>query len=181
MLRINDFFQKINRTELARPARFQVTFSRPNGLTEEYSNYIPELSFRCDAAQLPSRAVMTTDQKIYGYVEKFPYLTAYEDAQFTFLVGDDMKEKKLFDSWLRLVQPIDSYNLQYKSNYSTDVKVTQYSLGQDPNSPKKPKETYKVTLEKAYPIAVNQLDLDWGADGYHKLIVIFAYSSWKAS
>lgn len=173
MASISKFFDKITKTELARPARFQVNFNPPAGLESQYSNYISELSFRCDAAQLPSRAIMTTDQKIYGYVEKFPYLTAYEDAQFTFLVGDDMKEKKLFDNWLTLVQPIDSYNLQYKSNYSTDIKVIQYNLTG--------KEIYRATLQKAYPIAINQLDLDWGADGYHKLIVVFAYSSWTAN
>ena len=31
----------------------------------------------------------------------------------------------------------------------------------------------------AYPIAVNQLDLDWSNDGYHKLTVVFAYTYWK--
>jgi hypothetical protein len=30
-----------------------------------------------------------------------------------------------------------------------------------------------------FPIAVNQLDLDWSSDGHHKLTVTFAYTSWR--
>ena len=31
----------------------------------------------------------------------------------------------------------------------------------------------------AFPIAVNQLDLDWSSDSYHKLTVVFAYTYWQ--
>lgn len=173
MASVRDFYNKLIKTDLSRPSRFQVNFNKPNGLPAEYANHIPSLSFKCESAQLPSRAIMTTEQKIYGYSEKFPYLTAYEDAQFTLLVGDNMREKKLFDSWLQLVQPTNSYNLNYKSSYTTTVEIIQYNLRGD--------ERYKVKLEKAYPIAVNQMDLDWSADGYHRLLVIFAYSTWSTS
>ena len=30
----------------------------------------------------------------------------------------------------------------------------------------------------AFPIAVNQLDLDWANDGVHRLSVVFAYTYW---
>ena len=41
------------------------------------------------------------------------------------------------------------------------------------------KKIFAVELIDAYPIAVNQLDLDWSSDGYHKLTVDFAYTYWK--
>jgi hypothetical protein len=34
-------------------------------------------------------------------------------------------------------------------------------------------------LVDAFPISVNQLDLDWSSDGYHKLTVVFAYTYWQ--
>jgi len=34
-------------------------------------------------------------------------------------------------------------------------------------------------LADAYPIAVNGMDLNWSADGYHKVTVTFAYTSWR--
>ena len=39
---------------------------------------------------------------------------------------------------------------------------------------------YYYSLIDAFPLAVNQLDLDWSQnDSYHKLTVTFAYTSWK--
>jgi hypothetical protein len=34
-------------------------------------------------------------------------------------------------------------------------------------------------LIDAFPISVNQLDLDWSNDNFHKLSVTFAYRYWK--
>ena len=31
----------------------------------------------------------------------------------------------------------------------------------------------------AFPIIVNQMDLDWSADGIHKLTIVFAYRYWQ--
>jgi hypothetical protein len=45
----------------------------------------------------------------------------------------------------------------------------------------KHEESYAVKLINAYPISVNQLDLDWSADGHHKLTVLFAYDYWQSS
>ena len=36
-----------------------------------------------------------------------------------------------------------------------------------------------VDLIDAYPIAVNQMDLDWSSDAIHKVSVTFAYTSWR--
>ena len=34
-------------------------------------------------------------------------------------------------------------------------------------------------MYEAYPISMNQLDLSWSSEGYHKLNITFAYTSWK--
>jgi hypothetical protein len=38
--------------------------------------------------------------------------------------------------------------------------------------------TYAGVLQEAFPIDVNQLDMDWSTDSYHKLTVVFAYKQW---
>ena len=39
--------------------------------------------------------------------------------------------------------------------------------------------TYAVDFYDAYPISMNQMDLDWSQnDSYHKLTVTFAYTRW---
>jgi len=170
---IDAFLQSFN-TELARPSRFTVEFNIPPILekSSDKKNLLSpsQLLLRCESAQLPSRTLMTTEQKIYGITEKYPYENSYNDAEFVFLVSGDMREKKFFDSWINAVSPKLSYNMNYKSNYATSVIVRQYDLQNN--------ITYEVELRKAFPITVNQLDLDWSSDGYHKLAVVFAYSDW---
>lgn len=174
-LDINKFFSSFTKSELARPSKFDVIFTIPDAVRigdEKNPYYISnlDLALRCETAQLPSRTLMTTEQKIYGITEKYPYENSYTDAEFTFYVSGNMKEKILFDRWLDYVSPRRSYHMNYKNNYQTTIKVTQYDLQN--------KEQYKIYLRKAFPLTVNQLDLDWSSDSVHKLTVVFAYSDW---
>jgi hypothetical protein len=109
--------------------------------------------------------------KVYGVEEKFPYLTTYNDVSLTFIVGDDMKEKKFFDAWLNWINPQVNFNFKYKNDYSVIVRINQYDVSN--------KLSYSADLLEAYPIAVNPLSLDWSADGYHKLTVTFAFTQWR--
>lgn len=165
---IADFKASFN-TDLARPSRFDVQIPVPLGLSQ-YTELPRLLNMRCENAQLPSRTLSTTTMKVYGIDEKFPYATSYEDITLTFLVSDTMIEKKFFDAWLNWINPGNNYDLRYKKDYSVPVLVNQYSLTNE--------KTYSVTLVDAYPISVNQLDLNWSADGIHKLAVTFAYTRW---
>lgn len=159
-------FKSSFRKELARPNRFDVVLTAPTILWST-----PKLlSYRCESAQLPGRTFATTEQKTYGPIEKFPYLTTYNDLDLTFIVTDDMEEKYIFDSWLERINPTRTNNFAYKSDYSTLITVNQYNLEN--------KLTYSADFLDAYPISINQLDLDWSSDGYHKLTVTFAYTRW---
>jgi hypothetical protein len=126
---------------------------------------------RCENAELPGRSISTTSMKIYGVEEKFPYQTTYSDISLTFIVGDDMAEKKFFDAWLNWINPTINYNLKYKADYAVPLTVNQYDV--------KNELSYSATMIDTFPIAVNQLDLDWSSDGHHKLTVTFAYTSWR--
>jgi len=166
---IADFKASFN-TDLARPSRFDVNVPIPIGLLP-YRQIGRTLSMRCENAELPGRSISTTTMKIYGVEEKFPYQTTYNDISLTFIVGDNMAEKKFFDAWLNWINPTINYNLKYKSDYAVALTVNQYNV--------KNELSYSVTMLDAFPIAVNQLDLDWSSDGHHKLTVTFAYTSWR--
>jgi len=62
-------------------------------------------------------------------------------------------------------------DLQYKADYAVPLTVNQYDV--------KNELSYSVTMLDAFPIAMNQLDLDWSSDGHHKLTITFAYTSWR--
>lgn len=168
---ISDFKSSFNK-ELARPHRFDVDIIVPP-VIEAFlgdSNIGRGLKFRCETAQLPSRTLATVDQKTYGPIEKYPYLTTYNDLDLTFIVDGDMKQKYIFDTWLEYINPAYTNNFKYKDEYSTIITVNQYDSEN--------KLTYVADFYEVYPISVNQLDLDWSSDGYHKLTVTFAYTRW---
>ena len=68
---------------------------------------------------------------------------------------------------------IDINNIQpsYKNDYTGVITISQFDVSDKP--------TYEIELFDAYPIAVNQLDLDWSTEGHHKLTVVFAYTYWN--
>jgi len=165
---ISDFKASF-RTELARPSRFDVFIPIPSSLSTSFESRL--FTFRCESADLPGRALATSTQKIYGPEEKFPYQTTYNDINMTFICTENMIEKVFFDRWLNTINPNSSYDMVYKNTYASDIKVRQYGIEKE--------ITYQVVLYKAFPIGVNDLQLDWSSDGYHKLTVTFAYKEWQ--
>ena len=169
---LNEFLTSFT-TDLARPNRFNCSMIVPDGVDRlggilSDSRY---LALRCETAELPGRSFATHDQKIYGPIEKFPYQQSYNDITLTYIVDETMSIKLLFDNWMDLISPAygtGNYNYEYKDNYKTDITINQYDVSSE--------LIYTVDLIDAFPIAVNQLDLDWSADGHHKLVVVFAYT-----
>lgn len=166
-------FKSSFKTDVSRQNRFDVIVSSRDFMKKfnVSSDFVRNIRLRCETAELPGRSLMTHDQKIYGYTEKYPYLSSYNDLNLTFIVGEELQERYFFDDWLRYIQSTDSFNFKYKKQYSTEIQITQYD--------QKNKVQYVSTLYRAYPIAVNQLDLDWSSDNYHKLTVVFAYDYWE--
>ena len=157
--------------DLARPSRFDVNIPIPLTLIP-YIQSARNLTYRCENANLPGRTFATTEQKFGSApIEKFPYMTTYNDIDLTFIVDDDMQQRLFFDAWLNFINPQSNYNFRYKSDYATSITINQYDVTDS--------LSYSVDLLDAYPISMNQLDLDWSTDGHHKLTVTFAYTQWR--
>ena len=167
---ISDFKSSFN-TDLARANKFDVHIPVPMVLLGAPYVSSKNLTYRCEAANLPGRTFEMHEQKTYGPIEKYPHLASYTDIDLTFLVDDDMKQKYLFDGWFDFINPRLSNDYGYKSDYSTTITINQYDVEN--------KLSYSVDLIDAFPISVNQMDLDWSNDGLHKLSVTFAYTYWK--
>jgi hypothetical protein len=159
-------------TDIARANRFDVNIFPPLLLISVAPNVTTkQISYRCEISQLPGRTFATAERKTYGPIEKVPYLTTYNDIDLTFLIDGDMSGKFFFDAWLDLVNPKSTNNFNYKSDYATTIIINQYGLDNT--------LTYSAELIDAYPISINQLDLDWASDTVHKLTVTFAYTKWQ--
>ena len=168
---INDFRASF-KSDLAKPSRFDVSIAIPLTLLP-FIKSAQNLKYRCEATNLPGRTLATTEQKVGSYpVEKYPYMTTYNDIDLTFIVDEDMQQRTFFDGWLNLINPQFNYNFGYKGDYATTITINQYNSMGD--------LTYSVDLLDAYPVSMNQLDLDWSAgDSNHKLTVTFAYTQWR--
>jgi hypothetical protein len=167
---IDSFITSI-KGDLARPYNFDVQIPFIEKLAPKYGGTIKDLTFRCESAQLPSRTLQTTQRKIYSISEQHPVATSYNTFDATFIVSDDMMEKKFFDEWMEYINPTKTFNVAYKDDYCGDLIVSQYdNIGNI---------QYSIMLIDAFPIVVNQLDLNWGnVSSTHKLSVVFAYYYW---
>ena len=157
--------------DLARPSRFDVRLVVPPVLSKIVDS--KTLALRCESATLPGRTLSTSEQKIYGPIEKFPYQSSYEDMTLTFIVSQSMIEKTMFNTWFDYINPTNTWNFRFKEDYvAKDLTITQYDMADN--------EMQTIKLIDAFPISVNQLDLDWSNDNaYHKLSVTFAYTYWE--
>lgn len=163
-------FKSSFKGDLARQNKFDVSIPVPLGVAP-FIGASRSLRYRCETAELPGRTFATMEQKTYGPVEKFPYLSTYNDIDLTFIIDDNMETKVFFDAWLNYINPTYNYDFKYKESYATTITVNQYDV--------RNKQSYSVDLIEAYPISMNQLSLDWNSDSIHKLTVTFAYTSWK--
>jgi len=167
---LNDFRASFVK-DLAKPNRFDVNIPVPLTLFP-YRNTGRTLSMRCESTELPSRTFATTEQKFgTNPTEKHPYQSQYNDITMTFIVSESMEEKLFFDAWMEYINPSYKFDFRYKSDYTSTLQVNQYD--------QQNKKIYSINLIDAFPIAVNQLDLDWSSESYHKLTVVFAYTYWQ--
>lgn len=134
-------------------------------------SFLDEMSFLCEAAELPGRGFMSTDIRYYGPNFKVPYQTVYEDLNLTFICRDEFYEREFFDNWMAYINPVSTYNFAYRNDYAKNVKLLQLS---DYSNEAK----YSFTFDKAYPILVSPQPATWADDNFHRLTVSFTYVRW---
>jgi len=78
-----------------------------------------DLSFLCEATELPGRGFMSTDIRYYGPNFKAPYQSVYEDLNLTFICRDEFYEREFFDNWLNFINPVSSFNFSCEDSYTS--------------------------------------------------------------
>lgn len=172
MANISTFRSRIGQgRDLAKANRFLVNFNVPTGVSGA-GTYGPDLPYLCETAELPGRALDTQEYRYYGPKFRMPHQSAYTDINFTIYLRSFMQDKKLFDNWLDYINPKNTYDFKFRNQYSTSVEIWQFEEMSD-------KPSYKITLNKAYPINVNPVPLSWSEDNIHRLQVTFCYVDWR--
>lgn len=172
--------------DLGRNTYFQVEFFSRQ-LSEIPSSRPSTLKFVCHSAELPGETFEVAEQRIYGVTEKFPIRTHLNDITLSFYTrGSGLETSRMaFLYWISQVSGRNqalkfpgstdmetNYNLRYKNDYAGTVVITQFASTGEP--------LLDVILYEAFPIAINQVPLDWSAENQaQSLMVTFSYREYQ--
>jgi hypothetical protein len=172
-LSMNDF-RAINDKygSLAKSCKF-IARVRPSGqYLLPYINFTQDLTYLCEVGELPGRGFMNLDVRYYGPNQKLPFQSTYEDISLNFLCRTQSLERQFFDDWMLIINPINSFDFNYRDDYTSMIDLYQYS--EDYNGP-----MYWITLHNAYPLLVNPQPMTWADDQFQRLVVSFTYTHWS--
>lgn len=167
----------------AKPSRFLIQITPPSFPDKSKLNFpeahvhLKDLTFQCDATEMPGRTISTSDVQLAGPAIKLPYGTTYSDITLNFICTNDMFERKIFDDWLNYINNTTNFLTAWREDYVTTISIFQYDEGGDQGVD--PAVTFGAQLIEAYPIAINPMSLAWGEDGVHRLGVTFAYTYYR--
>jgi len=138
-----------------------------------FASIMSDLTYLCDSAELPGRSFGMFTARYYGASFQLPFQTTYDDIDLTFICRHKMKERLFFDDWMEIINPTNSYDFNYRDDYSAEITVFQVSDVAD--DPAHPHAIYAYTIKKAYPIVVNSAPLSWADESILRVGVKFTH------
>jgi hypothetical protein len=140
-----------------------------------YANFARDLTYLCEVAEMPGRGFAFIDAHYYGPSFKVPIRTEFDDINLTFLCRTASLERQFFDDWQTIINPPNTYDLNYRDDYRSEIDIFQFGeFGQDGS----PEAQYCITLLDAWPMMVSPQPANWGDDTFQRVIVTFTYSKW---
>jgi len=132
-----------------------------------------DISILCESCSIPGRQIQTSEKPHLDFRQTIKYPTGYfnEDVTFSFLLTGDYYMRKIFDKWQGSIINNESYLLNYRNEYVTDVVIQQYN---EQNVP-----IYGVRLKNAFPTTVQNIELNQGSGEVQKLSVTMTYEDFE--
>lgn len=156
-----------------------------------------DLSFRIEKIKLPGLTLNNVDNARYGVgpAQKFPMGIGFTETSMTIIDDRKMDYWLMFSNWIQKIYdytgPIHgasnpTYALEYKVNYITDIKIsifnnegTMENVLPNANAKPDPLKNGTIILKNAYPIALNDMPLDWEqTNNLFKPVVNFTFQDW---
>lgn len=187
---LNTFLTEISSQAVLDSSRHLMMFTLPRGLLEHYdSNSVKQVALRCDTSTLPGISFAESEEiRRFGVgpTEKHPYLPIFGAISASYIVDGSGAIHSFFYDWMSYIVGFDSsqgmssvngfgrspYEVAYKDDYKSTVTIFVYNELND--------KVMEVTLNSAYPIAINPTPLSWGnTDQFMKLDVTWDYMDWS--
>lgn len=163
---------------LVKSCKFAVQIRPIGEYILKYSSICRDLTYLCEVAEMPGRGFMNIDIRYYGPSHKLPFQTTYEDMNLTFLCRAESMEREFFDDWMMAINPINSFDFNYRDQYRAELDIFQFADYSEENSGS-PTAKYFMTIHNAYPLLVNAQPMTWSDDQFQRLIVSFTYTHWS--
>uniref|UniRef100_A0AAU6W3H8 Uncharacterized protein n=1 Tax=Pseudomonas phage Cygsa01 TaxID=3138529 RepID=A0AAU6W3H8_9VIRU len=181
---LDEFINHVKKYGVSRPNRFRITIPLPAHVSEKIDiggqetaqeglvstavkivtvtsvsggreDAARSLQIMCQVASFPGTNVDTAELKAGGKPRKFAYGLSYDTADFAFLVSNDMREKKIFDYWIKTIVDAKTGAVGFYDDYIVDVTIEQMDEWG--------RVTHTLKLEEAYPTVVTPMELDMGS------------------
>ena len=93
---LDSFAAELGRNGIAKPYLFSVIITPPTDLGIDAS----PMMLRIESVSIPSRSLMTIDQRYYGPTRKIPYMVGdYPEINLEVILSEDMREREFFMRW----------------------------------------------------------------------------------
>jgi len=166
------------------PNRFRVTFAPKISFTgvegiklndlDERPTGGNHLVLQPETVQIPGSQIGSFENQTFRNPTKYPNIRTYEDVSMVFPITRKFSIVKFFKQWHDQIVSKDDWTVAYRDDYAVDLLIEQ--LDRNDNV------VFDVTLENAWPVGVNSLDLDAaGSDVVSKIAVTFTYEKFKDS
>ena len=167
-----------NRGGLATTEKYEVIFSG-NGIANLDSNVAKDLQFLCENLALPTKSISASEKFINGVAYQMPYRQAFQELSMTFLLTQDMSQKKFFDAWQSNIIDPNTGNIGFYNDYACKILIRKHSRGSLDFSTSGPDVPYEITLENAWPSIVAEVQLSHGGGNeIARLPVTMQYKRW---
>jgi hypothetical protein len=165
---------------LAKSCRFAVRIL-PTGVDnplKQYYDMFEDLIYLCEVAEFPGRGFQNVDLRYYGPSFKMPFQTSYEDMNLTFLCRAQSPERQLFDDWMDLINPVTTFDFNYRDDYACQIDIFQFSEQDMKRGYGTMDPEYMFSLKDAWPVLVSPQQVTWADDQFLRLGVTFTYTKW---
>jgi len=173
---VENFRNTVLNTGLARKNRFECEIALPRPIQTATSISEPMLSLYVESAVFPELTINAETQYIWGPLMHRPKTINYGGFMvLQFHLDQDMRIKKMFDTWMQSIVDGDQYTVSYMQDYVAPMmKITQLDDQMEP--------VYSVQLTEAFPAGLIQLDLNHALqNATHMLQVSFRFRKWESS
>ena len=172
----SDFMSKVgNEGGISTRNKFSIMVSPPMDMP--WKSAAPKAQMVCHTIQLPGKSLSRTEDRIYGIDVQKPYGVTFEPVTLTFYNTNNFNARFFWEQWLEWIQPAGSRNIRYYSKMIGQIQIYHYS--EDIESPVPGNENYVMTLNEAYPMSIEELELNWESQEVMEFQVQISYKDWS--